>query len=107
MLPVGKWDQDEENLLANAVYELSNAHPGESITTGISWAQVAERVGTRTEKQCRAKWLNYLNWKEQGGSEWSKEDDSKLIERLVENFLTSCNLLWIPVSQVDHTIWSA
>ncbi|XP_072025394.1 uncharacterized protein [Amphiura filiformis] len=78
----GKWDQDEENILATAVYDLSNAEPGESITTGISWAQVAERVGTRTEKQCRAKWLNYLNWKEQGGSEWSKEDDNKLIERI-------------------------
>ena len=79
--PTGKWSPEEENLLASSVYDLSNASPGESITTGISWAQVAERVGTRTEKQCRAKWLNYLNWKEQGGAEWSKEDDNKLIDR--------------------------
>ena len=54
---------------------------GESVTSGLSWAQVAEHVGTRTEKQCRTKWLNYLNWKQCGGIEWNRADDIALIEK--------------------------
>lgn len=53
----------------------------ESITSGLSWASVAEHVGTRSEKQCRTKWLNYLNWKQQGGADWTREDDTILIEK--------------------------
>lgn len=53
------------------------------ISTGLSWAVVAERVGTRSEKQCRTKWLNYLNWKVAGGTDWTREDDVTLICRLV------------------------
>lgn len=57
--------------------------PGESITQGLSWAAVAEQVGTRSEKQCRTKWLNYLNWKQQGGADWTRQDDFSLIEKWV------------------------
>ena len=53
----------------------------ESITSGLSWASVAEHVGTRSEKQCRTKWLNYLNWKQQGGADWTRDDDQMLIEK--------------------------
>ncbi|XP_071487398.1 uncharacterized protein [Diadema antillarum] len=81
----GKWLLQEENLLTDAVFTLSGAQPGESVTTGISWSQVADRVGTRTEKQCRAKWLNYLNWKQTGGAEWSLVDDITLINRIGES----------------------
>ena len=52
----GKWTPDEEQRLASAVRDLSSTKPGESVTAGISWAIVAERVGTRSEKQCRSKW---------------------------------------------------
>lgn len=52
--------------------------------SGLSWASVAERVGTRTEKQCRAKWLNQLHWREKGGAEWTKADDVLLIKKLNE-----------------------
>lgn len=78
----GKWLPAEERRLAEAVYELASAIPGERITSGLSWAAVAERVGTRSEKQCRTKWLNYLNWKEAGGTEWTREDDISLICRV-------------------------
>jgi len=54
---------------------------GESVTTGLSWAQVAEHVGTRSEKQCRTKWLNYLNWKQKGGAEWTRNDDMLLLNK--------------------------
>ena len=58
----------------------------ESITSGLSWAVVADQVGTRSEKQCRTKWLNYLNWKQQGGADWTREDDNLLIERWDQDF---------------------
>jgi len=54
---------------------------GESVTSGLSWAQVAEHVGTRSEKQCRTKWLNYLNWKQKGGAEWTRNDDLLLLTK--------------------------
>lgn len=75
----GKWTAEEEQKLSNAVHELSSTRSGDLITTGISWAAVAEQVGTRSEKQCRSKWLNYLNWKEKGGQEWTKQDEINLI----------------------------
>ncbi|XP_038073975.1 cyclin-D-binding Myb-like transcription factor 1 [Patiria miniata] len=87
----GKWTINEEQMLAEAVYSLSKAAPGESITTGISWSQIAAKVPTRTEKQCRAKWLNYLNWKHAGGTEWTKDDDNKLLDRLLESDATNDN----------------
>ena len=52
----GKWTAEEEQRLSSAVHELSSTSSGEYITAGISWASVAERVGTRSEKQCRSKW---------------------------------------------------
>ncbi|GFT52462.1 cyclin-D-binding Myb-like transcription factor 1 [Nephila pilipes] len=78
----GKWLPAEERRLAEAVYELANALPGDMVSSGLSWAVVAERVGTRSEKQCRTKWLNYLNWKVAGGTDWTREDDITLICRV-------------------------
>lgn len=75
----GVWLPAEERRLAEAVYDLSGSLPGEIVTSGLSWTQVAERVGSRSEKQCRTKWLNYLNWKEAGGTLWTREDDITLI----------------------------
>ena len=54
---------------------------GDDVVHGLSWAQVSEKVITRSEKQCRTKWLNYMNWKLKGGKEWSREDDMNLIVR--------------------------
>ena len=73
----------EEKRLAEVVHELTSTEPGDIVTQGVSWAAVAERVGTRSEKQCRSKWLNYLNWKQSGGTEWTKEDEINLILRFV------------------------
>ncbi|XP_070559776.1 cyclin-D-binding Myb-like transcription factor 1 [Ptychodera flava] len=95
----GKWFPEEENRLTTAVYELSNVIEGESITSGISWAAVAERVGTRSEKQCRSKWLNYLNWKQTGGTEWSKDDDRLLLNRIEELGVQNENEInWVKLS---------
>ena len=78
---LGKWSQDEETRLSQAVHELTSTVPGESVTVGILWTDVARKVGTRSEKQCRSKWLNYLNWKECGGKEWNKTDEIDLIKK--------------------------
>lgn len=77
----GKWTEEEERRLAEVVHELTGTEPGHTVTQGVSWASVADLVGTRSEKQCRSKWLNYLNWKQSGGTEWTKEDDMNLIKR--------------------------
>ncbi|XP_036358043.1 cyclin-D-binding Myb-like transcription factor 1 isoform X4 [Octopus sinensis] len=84
----GKWLPEEEQRLTDAVCELSGAQPGENITHGLSWAAVSERVGTRSEKQCRTKWLNYLNWKQQGGAEWTRLDDINLILKMSSSSVT-------------------
>ncbi|KAJ1164421.1 hypothetical protein NDU88_004860 [Pleurodeles waltl] len=80
----GKWTEDEERRLAEVVHELTGTDAGDAVTQGVSWAAVAERVGSRSEKQCRSKWLNYLNWKQSGGTEWTKEDEMTLILRITE-----------------------
>lgn len=80
----GKWTEEEEKRLAEVVYEMARATPGSAVTGGVSWALVADKVRTRSEKQCRSKWLNYLNWKHSGGTEWTKEDDQNLIQRISE-----------------------
>ncbi|XP_052779000.1 cyclin-D-binding Myb-like transcription factor 1 [Mya arenaria] len=78
----GKWLPEEEKRLTQSVYELAGGQPGEDIVHGLSWACIAERVVTRSEKQCRTKWLNYMNWKMKGGKEWTREDDMELIIRV-------------------------
>ncbi|KAM3925168.1 cyclin-D-binding Myb-like transcription factor 1 [Leptodactylus fuscus] len=80
----GKWTDEEERRLTDVVHELTGTETGDIVTQGVSWASVAERVGTRSEKQCRSKWLNYLNWKQSGGTQWTKEDEINLILRVAE-----------------------
>ncbi|XP_053320585.1 cyclin-D-binding Myb-like transcription factor 1 isoform X2 [Spea bombifrons] len=80
----GKWTDEEERRLTEVVHELTGTEAGDIVTQGVSWALVAERVGTRSEKQCRSKWLNYLNWKQSGGTQWTKEDEINLILRIAE-----------------------
>ncbi|XP_073671531.1 cyclin-D-binding Myb-like transcription factor 1 isoform X2 [Paramisgurnus dabryanus] len=80
----GKWTEEEERRLAEVVHELTGTEAGDAVTQGVSWATVAELVGSRSEKQCRSKWLNYLNWKQSGGTEWTKEDDINLVRRIAE-----------------------
>ncbi|XP_027007394.2 cyclin-D-binding Myb-like transcription factor 1 isoform X1 [Tachysurus fulvidraco] len=80
----GKWTEEEERRLTEVVHELTGTVTGDVVTQGVSWASVADLVGTRSEKQCRSKWLNYLNWKQSGGTDWTKEDDINLINRIIE-----------------------
>ncbi|XP_076813869.1 uncharacterized protein LOC143460298 [Clavelina lepadiformis] len=90
-LTVGKWADEEEERLAKAVHAVTNTEPGESVTDGIPWGHIANLVGTRTDKQCRAKWLNYLNWKQVQGHEWTKFDDKLLVGKISELLVSSDN----------------
>lgn len=92
----GKWLPSEERRLADAVYQLSRKKPGEMVTSGISWSAVAEKVGTRSEKQCRTKWLNYLNWKQVGGAVWTREDDINLV----------CKICSLSVNEENSVDWN-
>ncbi|XP_037055036.1 cyclin-D-binding Myb-like transcription factor 1 [Peromyscus leucopus] len=80
----GKWTEEEERILGDVVHELTHTEVDEKVTHGVCWATVAQRVGTRSAKQCRAKWLNYLNWKQTGGIEWTRKDEVTLIHILAE-----------------------
>lgn len=81
----GKWSEDEEIKLAQAVYTNTGVEEGTSVTSAICWISVAKEVGTRNQKQCRAKWLNYLNWKMSNGEKWTKSADAVLLQKILES----------------------
>ena len=60
----GKWEEDEERRLVEAVHDVTGTPRGTSVTSNVPWSRVAAAVDTRSEKQCRTKWLNYSNWKQ-------------------------------------------
>ena len=37
--------------------------------------------------------LNYLNWKEKGGNEWTKQDEIKLINKIYEMDVEDENMI--------------
>nr|UEK51562.1 DMTF1-like protein [Parasacculina yatsui] len=78
----GRWFVEEEQRLERAMLELMSVTPGELVTSAVNWSAVAAKVKTRSEKQCRTKWLNHLSWKRSGGDEWTRDDDINLIETL-------------------------
>ena len=54
----GRWTEEEENFLSQCVREQTNTKEGDSVTSGVIWSKIAEKLGTRTEKQCRSKWYD-------------------------------------------------
>merc|ERR1712226_921784 len=80
----GRWNDAELDALSKAIREMTKTKIGESVTDGINWVKVAQKISTRTSKQCRKKWLTYLNWKEAGGKEWVKHDQVDLINRITK-----------------------
>jgi len=78
----GPWSSGEEDRLCEAVFASSQSLPGENPVNGIPWIQVAQQVLTRSERQCRKKWLSFFNTKRVSAAEWDKEDDVYLINRI-------------------------
>ncbi|XP_018025673.1 cyclin-D-binding Myb-like transcription factor 1 isoform X2 [Hyalella azteca] len=98
----GSWTEQEEDRLADAVEQQVGriGSAAADYSAGIAWSAVAVSVGTRTEKQCRTKWLHYLNWKRNSGVTWSKTDDLQLICRLsVCGVLEEKNVDWAALAR--------
>ena len=64
----GHWSQEEDDKLVELIAEnLSN------------WGEISKRMGTRTSKQCRERWINYLD-PSLNQQPWSKEEDAQLLQ---------------------------
>lgn len=77
---------EEEDLLSEAVFALTQSLPGENSVVGIPWIQIAQRVGSRSERQCRKKWLSYCTLKRLGTVEWNSEDEICLLRKYAFEF---------------------
>lgn len=79
----GKWAEDEVERLFSAVTELTqNRQQGRPL-----WAEVADRVGTRSVHQCIDKWhldLSYRKYKKCNPWRWTPFEDFKLVSALYE-----------------------
>lgn len=69
MPPGTVWTQPEDELLRQLVEAW-----GEK-----KWAQISTRIGSKTSKQCRRRWLNHLNM-EPKKTGWTPEEDQLLLE---------------------------
>jgi len=49
----------------------------------VSWSRVAEYIPGRTARQCRDRWVNYLNPNIEK-KEWNSDDDSLLKEKYLQ-----------------------
>lgn len=63
------------------MFELTQSLPGDDPAVGIPWIQIAKKVGSRSERQCRKKWLSYCNMIKGNKVEWNSEDDLNLVQR--------------------------
>lgn len=63
------------------MYAITQSLPGEDSIAGIPWTQIAQRVGSRSERQCRKKWLSYSTTKRVETLGWSDEDELYLLQR--------------------------
>ncbi|TPX44027.1 hypothetical protein SeMB42_g03794 [Synchytrium endobioticum] len=92
-LRMGRWDEEEENMLLDAVKELMKKRNVTDPTQIKDWTELARKVGTRRPHQCMRKWNDGLHLKLQGGSSvvygekkirWNRDDDVKLLENLLK-----------------------
>lgn len=74
--------------------------PGENPINGIPWIQVAQQVLTRSERQCRKKWLSFFNTKRVSAAEWDTEDDIYLINRYL-NVIFLC-IKYLPTTLINR-----
>ena len=60
----GKWDQQEIDMLIKAVHETTGTMVGQRVDEGVHWRAVAQKHGTRSEKQCRVMWYDRVNYQQ-------------------------------------------
>lgn len=44
LLVLGKWSEEEESVLYEAVHQVTNTKEGASVTAAIAWSDVAKKV---------------------------------------------------------------
>jgi hypothetical protein len=66
----GLWTQDEDTKLMEAVQEFGPKN----------WSQIAKSVPGRSDRQCKERWLNYLNL-DPNRVPWTQEEDAFLLEK--------------------------
>jgi hypothetical protein len=52
-------------------------------TPVVNWDAIAQQVGGRSARQCRERWVNYLNPKIRNGP-WTEDEDRLLVEKINE-----------------------
>jgi len=68
-----KFTPEEDNMLRSLVQELGDK----------AWKRIANRIGTRTTRQCRERYNNYLSPNLVNGS-WTRQEDLVLISKVME-----------------------
>eukprot|EP00511_Aplanochytrium_stocchinoi_P007952 CAMPEP_0204846554 /NCGR_PEP_ID=MMETSP1347-20130617/2075_1 /ASSEMBLY_ACC=CAM_ASM_000690 /TAXON_ID=215587 /ORGANISM="Aplanochytrium stocchinoi, Strain GSBS06" /LENGTH=468 /DNA_ID=CAMNT_0051987165 /DNA_START=63 /DNA_END=1469 /DNA_ORIENTATION=+ len=73
-LKKGKWSAQEDNKLLRLVNEQLNGDPSKN----INWSIVTQNYQERSSKQCRERWINYLDPRLKK-SEWTRDEDEILL----------------------------
>lgn len=67
------------------VREEAKVEAGVSVDSGLSWQRISNKLGSRSEHQCRHKWYSEVNWKQQQSANpsatdaWDVSDDLALV----------------------------
>mmetsp|Transcript_10347 Transcript_10347/g.11884 ORF Transcript_10347/g.11884 Transcript_10347/m.11884 type:complete len:452 (+) Transcript_10347:108-1463(+) len=76
-LKKGKWSKEEDDQLRQAVRDqLANSEGNQN----IRWHEIMKKVPTRSGKQCRERWLNYLSPSVERRKEWTREEETLLLK---------------------------
>eukprot|EP00127_Corallochytrium_limacisporum_P000816 Clim_evm102s25 gene=Clim_evmTU102s25 len=62
----GRWSIEEEIALVKAVHDAAGTKLGEEVGDVVNWQAISAKMGTRTEKQCRQKWVEDMNFAQKG-----------------------------------------
>ena len=82
----GAWTRDEDETLVFVIETYGQTH----------WAEIARKLGSRSGKQCRERWINHLD-PDILKTDFTPEEDIKIVKgvRKLGNRLVSVSFHWI------------
>jgi len=106
----GKWTQEEQEKLKQAVHELS-VQQGKSIDGDGFWSEVSEAMGgNRTRRQCRQKWEDSLGRTVKNGGEgqrWTRLDAYILVHKVASlDVSDQSDIRWNSLKDTTWNTWS-